>query len=463
MPSGNRGRRAAPRPAARSADGAPRAAVDPLNLPAVATLAVDGLAYALVHAADLVAAVTGGHNLTDRFEQQLQRHPDWPDGTRGAVRDLAWGTLRDYGRGDAVLDRLMSKPLTSALVHALLLVALHRLEARPAQAHTVVDQAVEAAAVLAPGLKGVVNGVLRNALRQADALARLLDADETARYRHPDWWIARLRTSYPDRWADALAGGNSHPPMSLRVNPRRATVDAVAQELAEAGVGCRRLDNDALVLDRPVPVGRLPGFAEGRVSVQDAGAQWAARWLAPADGERVLDACSAPGGKAAHLLETAAIDLLALEIDPSRAERIRRNLDRLGLDGTIRVGDVRDVDAWWDGRPFDRILADVPCSASGVARRHPDIKWLRRREDIAGFAAQQAEILDALWQTLAPDGTMLYVTCSVFDEENRGQIARFCARHADALRLPIDGRLEQQLLPNTDHDGFYYALLRKRS
>jgi len=425
------------------------------------TLPSDGLGYALLQAASLVEAVLGGANVTEAYERLLRANPGWPDATRGAVRDLAWGTLRDYGRGDAVLRRLLHKPLPVAL-HALLLVALHRLEHRPDQAHTVVDQAVDAAAVLAPGLKGVVNGVLRKRLRDEHELARIVEADEAARYRHPAWWVAQIRTACPGDWEAALEAGNQRPPMALRVNRTRASVEAVEAELREAGIGCRRLANDALVLDKPVPVASLPGFAAGRVSVQDAGAQWAARWLDLAPGQRVLDACAAPGGKAAHILETMPIELVALELDPKRVQRIRDNLERLGLHAQVLTADCRALGTWWDGRPFDRILADVPCSASGVARRHPDIKWLRRREDVRGFAAQQAGIVDALWPTLAPGGRMLYVTCSVFDEENTAQIMRLSARHLDLERLEIDGSLERQLLPGTDHDGFFYALLGKR-
>jgi 16S rRNA (cytosine967-C5)-methyltransferase len=431
----------------RSARGTPR-------------LPVDSLAFALQEAAGLVAAVRAGSNLTDAFEGLLRAAPDWPDATRGAVRDLAWSTLRDYGRGDAVLARLLRKPLPDAL-HALLLVALHRLERRPEQAHTVVDQTVEAAAVAAPGLKGVVNGVLRTALREGPALAQRLDADPVTRFRHPAWWIARLRTSYPEAWQGALEAGNQHPPMALRVNGRRASVAAVQAELIDAGHACRRLANEALLLDRPVAVGQLPGFAQGRLSVQDAGAQWAAHWLDLAPGQRVLDACAAPGGKAAHILEQAAVELLALELDAARVPRIRDNFARLGLAAEVRTADCRALDAWWDGRAFDRILADVPCSASGVVRRHPDIKWLRRATDIVRFAAQQGEILDALWPALARGGKLLYVTCSVFEEENRGQIAQFCDRHPDAQRLDLDGHPEQQLLPCAEHDGFFYALLAK--
>jgi 16S rRNA (cytosine967-C5)-methyltransferase len=427
----------------------------------LASLKQDSLAYALFHAAGLVAAVLEGENLTERYERVLREHPDWGATVRGAVRDLAWSTLRAYGRGDATLRHFLGKPLP-APVHALLLIAVHRLEQRPEQAHTLVNQAVDAAAHLASGFKGVVNGVLRNVVRQKDHLAVWRDEDVAARYAYPNWWIARVRREYGNDWEAILAAGNLHPPMSLRVNRRRATVESYLSELTDAGIDARRLDNDALLLKHPLPVSKLPGFVEGRVSVQDAGAQWAAPCLRACDGERVLDACAAPGGKGAHLLELADIDLTALELDPVRAERMRDNFSRLGLSARTVVADCCALDSWWDGHPFDRILADVPCSASGVVRRHPDIKWLRRASDIAGFVAQQANIIDTLWQTLADGGTMLYVTCSVFDEENRCQIGHFLGRHPDAeLSMPKTCPIDS-LLPTTDHDGFYYACLRKK-
>ncbi|MDR2093657.1 MAG: 16S rRNA (cytosine(967)-C(5))-methyltransferase RsmB [Azoarcus sp.] len=421
----------------------------------------DSLAHALFYAASLVASVIEGGNLTLGYEALMRENPDWPESTRGAIRDLAWSTLRDYGRGDLVFGHFLSKPLPTP-THALLLVALQRLEQRPAQAHTVVNQSVSAAACQNAGLKGVVNGVLRNVLRQQAELPAWRAADIVARHAHPAWWIDRLRREYENDWEAILAAGNQHPPMSLRVNRRRGTVGEYLSELAQAGIAARRLANDALCLERPLPVSRLPGFDEGRVSVQDAGAQWAAIWLEARDGERVLDACAAPGGKSAHLLELADIHLTALELDPVRARRIDANLARLGLAATVKVADCRVPADWWDGRPFDRILADVPCSASGVVRRHPDIKWLRREADIAAFVAQQASIINTLWQTLALGGTMLYVTCSVFEDENRRQIERFLARHPDADLSAPQIRMHS-MLPTIDHDGFYYARLRKKS
>ncbi|WP_413788462.1 16S rRNA (cytosine(967)-C(5))-methyltransferase RsmB [Thauera sp.] len=448
---------AASSPRPHRSSGGPRAA--PPTPPALAS---DSLAQSFVWAAELVAGVFDGGNLTEAYERMQGAHPEWPEATRGAVRDLAWSTLREFRRGGVVLDRLLNTP-PATVIHALLLVALTRLRQRPEQSHTVVDQAVQAAAVLMPGLKNMVNGVLRNALRQRDQWADWEQHDPEARYGFPAWWIQRVKNAHPLAWEAALQAGNERPPMAVRVNVRRTSIEYAEAELAAAGCVTRRLENGALLLERALPVARLPGYAEGRVSVQDAGAQWAARLLDPQPGERVLDACAAPGGKAAHLLERADVRLLALELDSVRARRIEHNLARLGLQGEVKVADCRERGTWWDGRPFARILADVPCSASGVVRRHPDIKWLRRDTDIVQFAAQQAQILDALWHTLAAGGTMLYVTCSVFDEENAGQIARFCARHPDAQRLSIQGRPDFQLLPNAEHDGFYYALLRKQA
>lgn len=425
------------------------------------SLAEDSLGHALLTSAELIAEVVGGTTLTDALARLWDARPATPAGVRGAILDLTYGTLRDYGRQDFILGKLLQKPLPEPL-QSLLRVALHRLAVRPDTAHTVVDQAVSAAATLLGGkFKGVANGVLRNALRQAGELVQGADADMVAEHRHPPWWIRRLKGQYPQKWRTILAAGNSHPPMALRVNPRRASDDEVLADFAAAGIAVKRLAPGTLRLEQPIPVSRIPGFAEGCVSVQDAGAQHAARHLDLADGQRVLDACAAPGGKSAHILETADVDLTALDADPLRVRRITDNLARLGLGADVKAADCRNLDAWWDGRPFDRILADVPCSASGVVRRNPDIKWLRRSDDIPRFAAQQAEILDALWQTLAPGGKMLYATCSVFADENGAQIAAFAARHADCRRLPIAGQLDCQYLPCADHDGFFYALLEK--
>ncbi|MEW6165885.1 MAG: 16S rRNA (cytosine(967)-C(5))-methyltransferase RsmB [Pseudomonadota bacterium] len=426
--------------------------MEPPSIKSAAARRNPALALALAAAAEAVATVLKG-----RVPEAALAATD--AALRPAALDLAWTALRDCGRGDFLLGQLLDHPLKDKGMRALLLVALARLERRPDEAHTLVDQAVHAAG---KPFKGLTNAVLRNFLRRRDELLAAAGADPVARWRHPDWWLDALRAAYPAAWEGIAAAGNLHPPLCLRVNRRRAAATDFCAELAAAGFAARVLDAAAVLLEKPVPVDRIPGFAAGRVSVQDWGAQRAAPLLDARAGMRVLDACAAPGGKTAHLLEQADLDLTALELDPGRARRIAENLDRLGLAARVQVADARDRAAWWDGRPFDRILADVPCSASGVARRHPDIKWLRRVADVAGFAQTQAAILDALWPALAPGGKMLYCTCSVFPEENGEQVRAFVARHADARRLPTGGPdPELQLLPTPDHDGFYYALLEK--
>lgn len=411
------------------------------------------LAATLAAAAQAVAAVMAG-----RTPEAVLAGID--AALRPAALDLAYTTLRDCGRGDFLLGGLLERPLKDRSIHALLLVALARLERRPEDAHTLVDQAVHAAG---KHCKGLVNAVLRNFLRRRDALLAAADADPVAHWRHPQWWLDRLRAAYPDAWESIAAAGNTHPPMCLRINSRRPAGADYCAELAGAGIAARALSDTACLLARPVSVERIPGFASGQVSVQDWGAQHAAHLLDVHDGMRVLDACAAPGGKTAHLLELADIELTAVELDAGRAGRITENLARLGLAATVKVADASRPQDWWDGRPFDRILADVPCSASGVARRHPDIKWLRRGADVARFTQAQAAILTALWPILAPGGRMLYCTCSVFPEENAAQVRAFVTRHPDAFQLPPGAAgNDLQLLPSPEHDGFYFALLGKK-
>lgn len=422
--------------------------------PATASsLPADSLGWSLLLAARAVAAVREGHSLSEALLALAHE----PPAAHAAAQDVAYGVLRRYAWGDFILGRLLTKPLTHQATHALLLAALYRLETRPEATHTVVDQAVIAAGELAGGVfKGLVNGVLRNYLRQRESLLAAAAADDEAAQQHPRWWLDKLRRAYPQHWQTIVATGNSQPPMSLRVNRRRTMPSDYLARLAASGLPAQMSGQNGLQLQKPVSVDALPGFFEGLVSVQDIGAQRAAELLDPAPGARVLDACAAPGGKTAHLLERADLDLLALDIDAKRGLRIEENLQRLGLRATLKIADCSAVDTWWDGRLFDAILADVPCSASGVVRRHPDIKWLRRESDIRRFARMQTAILDALWPLLRPGGKLLYATCSVFPEENGAQIDAFLVRQAGAERLS-----EEQLLPQAEHDGFYYALLRK--
>ncbi len=395
---------------------------------------------------------------------------------RAFARELVLGTLRWCDRLEFVLARLLQKPLRNKDrdLHALLLVALYQVLMLDTADHAAVSESVELARRSGKRWAvGLVNGVLRNALRQSDALLKAADAEPTARWSCPEWWIRQLRRDWPDHWQQILEGGNQRAPMVLRVNHLQVARDAYLTELAEEGIGAHAhpLVASAIELDAPVPVDALPGFRSGRVSVQDAGAQLSAGQLNLAPGLRVLDACAAPGGKTAHILETETdVSLLALDSSRERLGRVEDTLQRLGLKAECRCADAGSPDDWWDGGPFDRILLDAPCTASGVLRRHPDIKRLRRESDLQQLSAQQQRLLNALWPLLAPGGILLYVTCSVFRRENSGAVEAFMAQHDDAVELPLEAEwgeqqpVGRQLLPGDQGmDGFYYARLIKGS
>ena len=420
------------------------------------------LAGALRDASQMVAKVAAGASLAGEFERVAEEGSETP---RAALLDLTHGTLRRYGRVQKVVSELSRKQRPDPQLEALLWCSLYALESARYADYTVVDQAVRACGMLEKwNAKGYVNAMLRSVLRGGPALEARIAGDMEARYQHPAWWIDTLRAAHPTHFESILAAGNSHPPMALRVNRRRVGLADYEARLAAEGIVARRLAGDALLLERALPAERVPGFTAGEVSVQDAAAQRAAQCLDLADGQRVLDACAAPGGKSAHILETAAVELTALDADPARASRVGRNLERLGLAArSIAAADCRLPEQWWDGVAFDRILADVPCSASGVARRHPDIKWLRRAQDLPAFAARQAAILAALWQVLGPGGKLLYVTCSVFPQENETVVGEFLARAPRARRLELPDGRPAQCLPSPEHDGFFYALIEKRA
>lgn len=416
------------------------------------------LARAFVAAAEVVERVSEGESLNGALAELKRGAHD--QSLAAAAQDLSYNALRGYGVVDVALERLLEKPLTDQPLRGLLLAAMAELTARPQSAHVVVHQAVEAAGLLGHArAKGLVNAVMRNFQRRMPAMLSEIEATEPGRYRHPQWWIDALRASYPHQWQTVLRESNRHPPMILRVNRRRLSAQAYLGKLEQAGLHARPLGNEAVVLQTPCRVERLPGFAAGEVSVQDAGAQRAARLLDVRDGMRVLDACAAPGGKTGHILELADCELVAVDADSGRVRRIAENLARLNLTAKVVVADCRAPETFWEGRHFDRILLDAPCSASGVVRRHPDIKWLRRRTDAAAFGRTQAELLDALWRVLAPGGKLLYATCSLFAEENDEQIRAFLIRHPEAEALPLAGLEDGQILPGADTDGFFYALL----
>ncbi|MBX3619500.1 MAG: 16S rRNA (cytosine(967)-C(5))-methyltransferase RsmB [Rhizobacter sp.] len=431
------------------------------------------LSQLISHTADAVQAVRAGKSLNDALAR-------CPAEARPGTQALAFEVMRALGAAQALRAKLAPKAPPPA-VDALLITALALLwpgveDGAGYAPHTLVDQAVEAAKRRAKASAAFVNAVLRRFLRERDALVAALVADPVVRYNHPRWWIERLQADWPAQWQPILEANNRRPPMTLRVNLRHGSLEAYRERLVEAGMSAQAVGAQALQLAAPVPVTQLPGFAEGDVSVQDTAAQLAAPLLIgpglPA-GARVLDACAAPGGKTAHLLELADLDVLALDADASRLARVHDTLQRLSLTARTVAADARTPAAWWDGRPFDAILLDAPCSASGIVRRHPDVRWLRRASDIPSLARTQAELLDALWPLLAPGGRLLYCTCSVFKAEGQDVIDAFLQRQTDASR-PARPASPGHLLPLPDNpgnggapgsgaspDGFFYALLAK--
>lgn len=427
-----------------------------------------------VLAAQVVARVLTGRTLDNALGVAWSRAPDLDPHTKALTQELCYGTLRHLGPLRALVGPLLTRPVTDPRLEALLWIAVYQLQYGNAAAHTIVSNAVDAAGLLkVTSAKGLVNAVLRYYLRNRASLDALAPPTDEARYSHTQWWIELVRGEYPDAWGDILQAGNSRPPLTLRVNRRRSIRDGELRTFATAGIACRPIGVDGIVVDDPRNVLALPGFAAGRLSVQDYGAQLAAPFLGAQDGMRVLDACSAPGGKTTHILEYAQCELLALDLDLRRLGRVSENLARLGLAAETRVADAADLETWWDGKHFDRVLADVPCTASGVVRRHPDGKWLRLPGDVAQFAEQQQRLLEALWSVVKPGGRLLYTTCSVFAEENQARVQALMAKHSDVIRTPLhwphglQRHGDGQLLPaggaaEDNHDGFFYALLEKR-
>ena len=445
------------------------------------------LSRQLAVCADVVAGVRAGRSLNDLL-------PALDDGLRPGVQALSFHVLRHLGSAMAV--RAVLAPRTPPpRVDSLLTCALALLwpvPHPPYPDHTLVDQTVVAVRERTPAAAGFVNAVLRRFLRERPARVAAASQDPVAAWNHPQWWIDRLRRDWPGQWRAWLESAAEHPPMTLRVNRRRTDPAQYVQRLAAAGIEARALGAagaaseglaDAVELVRPLPVSRLPGFADGDVSVQDASAQRAAPLLlglatdAPAGvmpaGAHVLDACAAPGGKTAHLLERADLDVLALDSDPRRMARVRETLDRLHLTATLRVADASQTATWWDGRPFDAILLDAPCSASGIVRRHPDVRWLRRADDLNALMRLQDALLQSLWPLLKPGGRLVYATCSVFKAEGQDRIDAFVQRMGSDL-VRVDPSSPGHLIPLDDNlanlssgrtgtlaDGFYYALLHK--
>jgi len=439
----------------------------------IMTEAVASNKNARVRATRLFNEVLGGRgSLSDRM---LAARDGLAGRDAAFLQALVFGALRHGPRLQWWLGQLLDKPLRrrDEAVGAVIMLGLYQLAYTRVPSHAAVSESVETARAMGfPRAAGLVNALLRRFEREKTAFIEASERNEPARWMHPAWLIEAFRKDWPDHWQDLLTAGNDSPPMVLRVNRRRRSRDEVLSALAEAGIAARpgKDSETAIWLSEPLPVERLPGFEAGDISVQDESAQLVADLLSPQPGHRVLDACAAPGGKTAHLLESSEdlSELVALDVDGARLRRVDENLVRLGLQATVQVGDASQPDFWWDGRPFDRILLDVPCSGSGVIRRHPDIKSLRRETDLVALTRTQSAILEAAWGMLAPGGQLLYTTCSLLREENQARIEAFLRRHPEARPHALDlpggqaaGPGVQRLPAAEAGDGFFYASVVK--
>ena len=424
-------------------------------------------------AASLLMAVRDGQSMTAALL-------DVDSALRPGVQALGFHALRWLGRAEALRQQLAKRPPppeADALLCVALALAWNEKEA-PYSSFVLVDQAVEAAkrSEATTHQASFINGCLRRFLRERDELVAKTDANPQAVWNHPQWWIDRVRKDHPEQWQTILRANNAKAPLVLRINLQKTTLDQYIRALTAINIEASPVGQQGVILANAVSVPSLPGYAQGHFSVQDAAAQLAAPLLLNAlptgSPLNILDACAAPGGKTAHLLELGDNRVTALDIDARRCERVAQNLERLGLQAQIVVGDAAQPKAWWDGQLFDGILLDAPCTASGIVRRHPDVRWLRRPTDIAQLASIQAQLLQTLWQLLKPGGAMVYCTCSVFRAEGDSQIQTFLAHHTDARLMPSPGHLLPQIsvpgavIPDNlmrEHDGFYYALLQKHS
>lgn len=429
------------------------------------SLKADSLSYSLIGAAETISHVLNGTALPQALNTVFIASNVAP-ANRGAIQDLSYRTMRQVGRVDTLINAMTTKAPEPALLYSLLCCALSLIVEEDTSLHpyaefTVVDQAVTAAAAH-PDIahaKNMINAILRRFLRERKTLLEAAMKVPTARWNYPGWWIDNCKLAYPNDWQSILAAGNQVPPLTLRVNQRKTSVTDYVSLLEKNGMHGESIGPFAVRLERALPVSQIPGFFDGLVSVQDAAAQLAAPLLDLHDGMRVLDACAAPGGKTGHMLETAELDLIALDSDAKRLDRVAENCDRLGLNTRLMVGDASKRN-WWDGRKFDRVLADIPCTASGIVRRHPDIRWLRRKEDAAQLATLSSRILDNLWMMTKPGGKLLLVTCSVWPQESELQASSFQQRHR-AKRLTAPGQLLPTATRESDVDGLFFALFEK--
>jgi len=417
-------------------------------------------------AAMIVEQVLLGRNLDKSFELILKKYNTSEIENLSQIKDMVYGAIRNLGRSNFYINKLVKNKIENRCLEALLHIVLFQITHERSNIFTLVNEAVDAAKKIDHKKSAFINAVLRNFLRNKDNLQQELNNNESAVYSYPNWWIEKVKKQYPKNWKDILVIGNQRPPLALRINLKKTDVNKYSILLNNHGIGHTLVGSECLIINKPLGVDKIPGFLEGKVSVQDFGAQLAARLLDLKNNQKVLDACSAPGGKACHMLELNSIELLAIESDKKRTIKIQENIDRQGLKATILNEKLCSQNEWWDKEFFDRILLDVPCSASGIVRRHVDIKWLRRINDFKSFGDNQLSLLRSAWPMLKENGKLLYVTCSIFEEENRDVIEKFKLGLDNVSELNINFpsnivHIKNQILPSDNHDGLFYALLQK--
>jgi len=417
-------------------------------------------------AAMIVEQVLLGKNLDKSFDVILKKYNNSEIDNLSQIKDMVYGAIRNLGRSNFYINKLVKNKIENQCLEALLHIVLFQITNERSNNYTLVNEAVDAAKKIDHKKSAFINAVLRNFLRKKDDLQQELNEDESAVYSYPNWWIQKVKNQYPKNWKDILVIGNQRPPLALRINLKKIEVNEYSTVLDDHGINHTLVGGECLIINTPLGVDKIPGFFEGKVSVQDYGAQLAAHLIDLKNDQKVLDACSAPGGKACHMLELNSIQLLAIESDQQRIIKIQENIDRQGLKAKILNDKISSQNEWWNKESFDRILLDVPCSASGIVRRHVDIKWLRRINDFQSFGNNQLSLLRAAWPMLKEGGKLLYVTCSIFEEENRDVIEKFKQDSNDVSELNINFpsnivHIKNQILPSENHDGLFYALLQK--
>ena len=416
-------------------------------------------------AAMIVEQVLLGKNLDKSFQLVLTKYNNEAENLP-QIKDMTYGAIRDLGKSKFYINKLVKNKIENLCLESLLHIVLFQINHSRSNDFTLVNQAVDAAKKIDHKKSSFINAVLRNFLRNKDSLEKELKEDESAEYSYPKWWIAKVKKQYPKNWQDILNIGNQRPPLALRINLQKLKINEYSITLDEEGIEHSLVSDECIIIKKPLDVNKIPGFLDGKVSVQDLGAQLAAHIIELKNDQRVLDACSAPGGKACHMLELEKIQLTAIESDKQRTIKIIDNIKRQGFTAQILNKKIDNENEWWDKQYFDRILLDVPCSASGIVRRHVDIKWLRRINDFQNFADNQLTLLRAAWPMLKEGGKLLYVTCSIFEEENRDVIEEFKKGLSNVSEIDIKFpshivHIKNQVLPSDNHDGLFYALLQK--